>query len=256
MKLTKDNISKIHKFAKHCMKELQIKGPVHIKLSEKQTGLPTAGYFDPSTMTVFVAVHNRAMADVMRTLSHELTHVKQKEKGIAFPTDDEGLQPYEDEANTMSGRFVRFYGRKNKYIYQDLISESLSRFLYSDEKQRRSPFAVFVVARVDDDMYAATTRPADRGEAGRIGLPGGKVDPGEDPIEAAYREAREEGWEISSIDPKAIQDTLVDGKLVLWFRGHGARMLKNYKEKGRVEPIVVTREEVLNSGYGNGSLDI
>ena len=93
--------------------------------------MPTAGYFNPETCEVFVAVHNRAIADVMRTLSHELTHCRQHQQGTDFPHDDEGLQPLEDEANTMSGRLVRFYGRKNRDIYADLISEGLQRFLYN-----------------------------------------------------------------------------------------------------------------------------
>jgi len=34
------------------------------------------------------------------------------------------------EANTSSGKLVRFYGRKNRDIYSDLISEGLQRFLF------------------------------------------------------------------------------------------------------------------------------
>ena len=134
MKLTKENVKRIHDFAKHCVKELGIKGKVKITLSKHQTGMPTAGYFNPNDCTVFVAVHNRAIADVMRTLSHELTHCKQQQDGIDFPNDDDGLQPLEDEANTMSGRLVRFYGRKHKDIYSDLLAEGLQRFLYNTPK--------------------------------------------------------------------------------------------------------------------------
>lgn len=134
MKLTKENISIVRNFAIHCVKELGIKTKVKIKFSKHQTGMPTAGYFDPHECEIFVAVHNRAIADVMRTLAHELTHCKQKEDGIEFPSDDQGLQPLEDEANTMSGRLVRFYGRKHRNIYADLISEGLQRFLYNSPK--------------------------------------------------------------------------------------------------------------------------
>ena len=134
MKLTKENVATITKFAKHCIKELGLKGKVKIILAKRQTGMPTAGYFDPNTCEVFVAVHNRAIADVMRTMAHELTHCRQQQQGADFPHDDEGLQPLEDEANTMSGRLVRFYGRKNREIYADLISEGLQRFLYNSPK--------------------------------------------------------------------------------------------------------------------------
>lgn len=134
MKLTKKNIEIIKKFAQHCISSLEIKANVKITLSKKQTGQATAGYFDPSNCHIFVSVNNRAIADVMRTLSHELTHCKQQERGDIFPSDDEGLQPLEDEANIMSGRLVRFYGRKHREIYEDLISEGLQRFLYDSPK--------------------------------------------------------------------------------------------------------------------------
>jgi len=134
MKLTKQNIAMIKQFAAHCIKELGLKGPVRITLSKHQTGMPTAGYFDPNNCEVFVAVHNRAIADIMRTMAHELTHCRQQQQGTLFPMDDEGLQPLEDEANTMSGRLVRFYGRKNRDIYADLISEGLKGFLYNPPK--------------------------------------------------------------------------------------------------------------------------
>lgn len=130
MKLTKENVEKIKAFAKHCIKELGLKGKIKIILSKHQTGMPTAGYFNPENCDVFVAVHNRAIADIMRTMAHELTHCKQQQDGVVFPSDDEGLQPLEDAANTSSGRLVRFYGRENRDIYADLISEGLQRFLY------------------------------------------------------------------------------------------------------------------------------
>lgn len=84
--------------------------------------MPTAGYCDPHGMTVFVAIKNRAMADCLRTLAHELTHCKQAQRGVVFPNDDEGLQPYENEANVEAGKLVRFWGRENRVIYEDLKS--------------------------------------------------------------------------------------------------------------------------------------
>lgn len=137
MKLTKENIEKIKIFAKHCIKELGLKGKIKITLSKHQTGMPTAGYFDPETCEVFVAVHNRAIADIMRTLAHELTHCRQQQDGIIFPSDDEGLQPLEDEANTMSGRLVRFWGRSHREIYSDLGSASLNEILFPNANNRK-----------------------------------------------------------------------------------------------------------------------
>lgn len=130
MELSKENVEKIREFCKHCFRELGLKGKVKIILSRKPTGMPTAGFFIPEECVVGVACHNRAMADIMRTIAHELTHCKQHLDGVVFPEDDEGLQPYEDEANQMSGKLVRFHGRKNRDIYNDLLSEGLHKVLF------------------------------------------------------------------------------------------------------------------------------
>jgi ADP-ribose pyrophosphatase YjhB (NUDIX family) len=116
------------------------------------------------------------------------------------------------------------------------------------------PFAVFAVVPLGDGYYAATTRAADRGEAGKIGLPGGKVDPGESPVAALLREAREEGWEISGVNPTPVHSQDVDGKPVQWFVAESATMLADYKEKGRITPIRATKSAVAASGYGNENL--
>jgi hypothetical protein len=137
MKLTKENIKLIEQFAKHCIKELELKGKIKITLSKHQTGMPTAGYFNPETCEVFVAVHNRAIADVMRTLAHELTHCRQQQQGVVFPNDDEGLQPLENEANVSSGILVRFWGRNHREIYADLSSDYLQEFLFPNTNNRK-----------------------------------------------------------------------------------------------------------------------
>ncbi len=123
------------------------------------------------------------------------------------------------------------------------------------ETENLYPFAAFILVKVNGG-YAATTRAKDRGEEGKVGLPGGKIDKGENPIEAAIRESKEEGWEIKGVYPEIFHQQLVDGKLVWWFRAQSANMLSNFKEKGRIIPIIITREQLLNSGYGNENLKI
>jgi ADP-ribose pyrophosphatase YjhB (NUDIX family) len=112
------------------------------------------------------------------------------------------------------------------------------------------PFAVFVVTKAGDG-YAATTRAADRGESGRIGLPGGKVDPGEDPVRALVRECAEEGWAVEGVAPAPEHVADVEGKPVWWYRASSASMLDDFKEKGRIEPVVKSLDEIAASGYGN-----
>lgn len=116
--------------------------------------------------------------------------------------------------------------------------------------KRQPPFAVFVLVPVDGG-YAATTR-----ANGRMGLPGGQVEPGETAFDAVYREAEEEGWDIAGVDPHTIQEKPVDGRMVWWFKADAAKMRKNYKEKGRITPFVATAEQIYTSGYGNDTLPL
>lgn len=113
------------------------------------------------------------------------------------------------------------------------------------------PFAVFAVIEIYPNHYAATTRASDRGESGKLGLPGGKVDPGEDPVVAVKREAEEEGWLIDGINPTPIKKELFDGKMIWWYKAKTAQKLNDFKEKGRIEPIVANGDELASFGYGN-----
>ncbi len=119
------------------------------------------------------------------------------------------------------------------------------------------PFAVFAVAFRGDGTteVAGTTRAADRGEHGRIGLPGGKVDPGESPVEALVRECAEEGWALSGVSDTPVHVAEVDGRLVHWYSVWAAGRLSEFKEQGRIQPLWVKTADMAVSGYGNEWLE-
>jgi Zn-dependent peptidase ImmA (M78 family) len=130
MLATEKNLNFIHKFVEYCAEKLKLVGNINIILvNGKKDNIPSAGGYDPNTDIIIVNIKNRAMADCMRTLAHELTHMKQKQDGVNFPYDDESLQPYENEANVSSGKLVRFYGRKNKDIYTDLNETKIKKHI-------------------------------------------------------------------------------------------------------------------------------
>lgn len=122
MSPTSENLSLFEKFITHCAKQLSLTGDINIIfLTEREEGVPSAGQLNPNTQTIKVCIKNRAIADCMRTCAHELTHLKQlKVDNVDFPDTDEDLQPFEDEANVMAGRLVRFFGRENPEIYSDI----------------------------------------------------------------------------------------------------------------------------------------
>jgi Zn-dependent peptidase ImmA (M78 family) len=120
MEKTPDNLKLIQEFLIYVIQELKISSNAKIVfLFEHDPNYPSAGGYLPTNKEVICAVKNRAIADVMRTLAHELTHHRQNELGMIGPNDTDN-QKLEDQANIWSGRLVRWFGREHREIYSDL----------------------------------------------------------------------------------------------------------------------------------------
>lgn len=111
--------------------------------------------------------------------------------------------------------------------------------------------AVFIIAETSPNAYAATTRPVDRGEGGKIGFPGGKVDPNETLIEAAVREACEEGWDVTIEDTAPVFIIERGDYRITWFKGVNPIQRTHYKEKGRIVPVEATFEDLATPEFSN-----
>jgi Zn-dependent peptidase ImmA (M78 family) len=71
---------------------------------------------------VTVYMKNRNMADVLRTLAHELVHHKQNELGKLNNDSGKTGSDVENEANIKAGILMRDFGKEREEIYE---SESL-----------------------------------------------------------------------------------------------------------------------------------
>jgi len=112
-------------------------------------------------------------------------------------------------------------------------------------------FASFAVCREGSNVWA-TTR--DGKDAGRIGLPGGKVDAGEHPAFTARREAAEEGVAVHG-EGVLVHAALVEGRLVHWYEFASASPLAVFKEQARgIRAVLVPLVAIAESGYGNDFL--
>ena len=99
------------KFAKT---KLGITKPFKLKLSSDREEFTTYAHYNPSVSVIAVYVKNRALADCMRSVIHELVHHMQNQAGkIKGQTQDIGGD-IENEANAKSGEIIKEFGYKIK----------------------------------------------------------------------------------------------------------------------------------------------
>jgi hypothetical protein len=126
---------------------------------------------------------------------------------------------------------------------------SLYNKLLLESTADKDIFAVFVVSKNSDNLFAATTRCKDKGEDEcSFGFPGGKVDFGESLIDAVTRESLEEGFTFEYIEPEPFHVDIVEGRKVAWFYGKNPIQLNDYKEKHRLRNIFVSEQQLISSG--------
>jgi cytidyltransferase-like protein len=121
-KLNESETATIGEFIKYACKNLAIQNPPrNLTLSYDTNQVKdrrSFGYFDPNSSKVWVYVKNRNMADILRTLAHELVHHKQNLDGrISYESGKTGSD-IENEANAKAGILLRDFGKLNDEIYQ------------------------------------------------------------------------------------------------------------------------------------------
>jgi cytidyltransferase-like protein len=121
-RLTESQTGTIGEFIKFAAKNLGIQnlpGSLTLSYDNKQAqDKRTFGFFDPHDKKIWIYVKNRNMADILRTLAHELVHRKQEEDGKLDIKSGETGSPIEDEANAMAGVLLRNFGKINNSIYE------------------------------------------------------------------------------------------------------------------------------------------
>ena len=121
---TSNNIDledEVDKFAEWASDILNIQNPVKIELSmdteEAQTNHHTGGHTMGSD-TVWVYANNRNLVDILRTVFHELVHVRQGELDMIDAGDSYPGSPIEAMADMLAGKYIKIYGEKNNHIFQ------------------------------------------------------------------------------------------------------------------------------------------
>jgi len=116
-----DLSSEVEKFVDWTAKKLNLQMVPIIELSmdseEAQTNHHTGGHV-PGEGSVWVYAKNRNLVDILRTVFHELVHVRQHELDMIKPGDSYPGSPIESMADMLAGKYIKIYGEKNHHIFQ------------------------------------------------------------------------------------------------------------------------------------------
>jgi hypothetical protein len=116
-----DLSSEVEKFVDWAANRLNLQKVPSIELSmdsdEAQTNHHTGGHV-PGEDSVWVYAKNRNLVDILRTVFHELVHVRQHEIGMIKPGDSYPGSPIEAMADMLAGKYIKIYGEKNHHIFQ------------------------------------------------------------------------------------------------------------------------------------------
>ena len=109
------------KFIQFATQKLKLQSVPKIEFSydteEAQEGHHT-GRHSENDNSVWVYVANRNMVDIMRTVYHELTHVRQGELGMIKPGDSYPGSPIEMLADMTAGKEMKIFGKAHPEIFQ------------------------------------------------------------------------------------------------------------------------------------------
>jgi len=116
-----DIVAEVQKFAEWASKVINLQNPVKIELSmdteEAQTNHHTGGHTIGSD-TVWVYANNRNLVDILRTVFHELVHVRQGELNMIDAGDSYPGSPIEAMADMLAGKYIKIYGKENNQVFQ------------------------------------------------------------------------------------------------------------------------------------------
>lgn len=127
--MNQNSLSILKDFIRFCKQELNIQTLPKISLIKDKSFVEqnrSYGFYSPSEQTAGVFYPGRNLADVCRSLAHELCHHRQNELGMIYNEAGETGTEIENDANAMAGIIMRDYGKKNINVYDLPQSESLN----------------------------------------------------------------------------------------------------------------------------------
>jgi hypothetical protein len=104
-------------FVDFAHKELNIEKDCPIDVETEPSSEYTTGNYHIQDRKIKILDNGRKLADILRTIAHELVHHKQNELGMLVGEIPEIGGTIEDQANAYAGRLVKKYGKQTEDLY-------------------------------------------------------------------------------------------------------------------------------------------
>jgi len=116
-------------FINFCAESLPISGDFKIFVVDDREGhgIKTTAAYHRGDNLIKVYGKNRALVDVLRSIAHELTHLKQDENNMLVGQIQDAGGPIEDEANAKAGELINLYAQsrpERKKIYEAAVKNN------------------------------------------------------------------------------------------------------------------------------------
>ena len=115
-------------FVAFCVDQLGIKQSPEIKFRKDPAWSQrrkTFGQFNHETNQLEISLAGRHIMDVLRTVAHELTHMRQNEVDKLPPDAGETGSEWENEANAMAGVLMRDYAKDHPELFSNGVTEGI-----------------------------------------------------------------------------------------------------------------------------------
>lgn len=119
--MEQETISHVDDFMGYCKDYLNLDEMPELELiPDKDLALRNTSFggYSPSEKKIYLNTGGRHMADILRTLAHEMVHHKQNLDGRLTNYAGETGSEFENEANSVAGVIMRNYGKQNPKIYE------------------------------------------------------------------------------------------------------------------------------------------
>ena len=123
LRMPADKARLASEFCLFCAEELPIEGDFKIYMVSKRKphGISTTAVYQVGENCCRVYCKNRSLADCLRSIAHEMTHMMQDQMGlITGPIRDAGGF-HEDQANARAGELLKLFAKSSnsrKAIYE------------------------------------------------------------------------------------------------------------------------------------------